>query len=155
MRRWASLIVVLFVTPLFASPQSVERAKPPAEMTTYYVGLIYRGPKWTPQTTPQVEQLQKEHLANIRRLGRMGKLILAGPFTDDTNLRGMFVFEVGSLKEARLLCHTDPMVKAGRLVVELHPWYSDAGIHVDPRHAAALVAKPATRERRAEGAPRQ
>jgi hypothetical protein len=63
----------------------------------------------------------------------------------------MFVFKVGSLEEAKLLCDTDPMVKAGRLVVELHPWYSAQGIHVDPQHAAVRVAKPATREPRTAG----
>ena len=29
------------------------------EMTTYYVGFLYRGPKWTPEKTPETEALQK------------------------------------------------------------------------------------------------
>ena len=33
-------------------------------------------------------------MANIRRMGATGKLIVAGPFSDDTDLRGMFIFKV-------------------------------------------------------------
>jgi len=58
----------------------------------------------------------------------MKKLLVAGPFGDNGALRGIFVFRVGSLEEAQSLCATDPMVKAGRLVVELHPWQIPEGV---------------------------
>jgi uncharacterized protein len=109
-------------------------AEPPpgaVEMTTYYVGFLYRGPQWTPGSTPESEKIQEGHMANIRRLAAEGKLLLAGPFTDDGDLRGMFVFTVASLEEARALAETDPAVKAGRLRIELHPWFSAKGIKVD------------------------
>ena len=100
------------------------------EMTTYYVGLLYRGPNWSPEDTPERRTIQEGHLANIQRLAEEGKLLLAGPFTDGGELRGLFVFQVASLEEAKALCDTDPAVKAGRLRVELHPWYSAKGINV-------------------------
>src|SRR6266571_1478950 len=53
------------------------------EMTTYYVAFLYRGPAWTPASTPETEKIQNDHLANIQRLAAAGKLVLAGPFTDD------------------------------------------------------------------------
>jgi len=109
------------------------------EMETYYVGLIYKGPAWTPGETPEIMEIQKAHLANIERLSETGSLLLAGPFIGGGDLRGMFVFRVGSLEEARALCDSDPAVKAGRLRVELHPWYSAKGIRIDqePDSAAA------------------
>ena len=100
------------------------------EMTTYYVGFLYRGPSWSPGETPESQQIQEGHMANIQRLAKEGKLLLAGPFTDDGDLRGMFVFQVASLEEAKALCDTDPAVKSGRLRVELHPWFSAKGINV-------------------------
>ncbi|RJR29951.1 MAG: hypothetical protein C4574_02920 [Candidatus Latescibacterota bacterium] len=103
------------------------------EMETYYVGLIYRGPAWTPDETPEIAALQEAHLANIRRLADSGKLVLAGPFIDGGELRGMFVFRVETLDEAAALCDSDPAVRAGRLRVELHPWYSAKGIGIAPR----------------------
>jgi len=122
----SALVCVLF--PHVATAQ--EKSEPTYEMTTYYVGLLYRGPKWTPEVTPEVEQIQKGHLDNIRKMAESGKLILAGPFSDGGNLRGMFVFKVDSLAEAKVLCDADPAIQAGRLVVEWHPWYSAKGIQI-------------------------
>ena len=100
------------------------------EMTTYYVGFLYRGPKWTPEHTPEIEKLQQAHLANIQKMGESGKLLLAGPFTDNGELRGLFVFRVSTLEEAKSLAETDPAVQAGRLRIELHPWYAAKNIRV-------------------------
>jgi len=136
-RSRASLAVVLLAmlggATLAAGPgRAVAAEEPHYEMTTYYVGLLYRGPAWTPEVTPETQAIQKGHMENIGRLAASGKLILAGPFSDDTALRGMFVFQVASLEEATALCDTDPAVKAGRLKVELHPWFSAKGIRIDP-----------------------
>lgn len=112
--------------------------EPPApryEMTTYYVGLLYRGAKWTSRVTPETQKVQEGHMANIRRMAAAGKLVVAGPFSDDGELRGMFIFTTASLEEARALCDQDPAVQAGRLKVELHPWYAAAGIRVNAPHA--------------------
>ena len=109
---------------------SAEGEAPKFEMTTYYVAFLHRGPKWTKEHTPELEKLQEAHLANIRSLGESGKLLLAGPFSDDGELRGMFVFRVASVEEARALCDTDPAVQAGRLKVELHPWFAPKDIRV-------------------------
>ena len=95
----------------------------PTDMTTVYMGLLKRGPFWTPEETPKTEKLQAAHLAYIRQLAEAGSLIMAGPFTDDGALRGVFVFQVDSLETAEALCKGDPAVNAGRLIVELHPWW--------------------------------
>ncbi|MGH9365560.1 MAG: YciI family protein [Thermoanaerobaculia bacterium] len=100
------------------------------EMTTYYVGFLYRGPKWTPEHTPEIEKLQQAHMANIQKMAESGKLLVAGPFTDNGELRGMFVFRVATIEEAKGLAETDPAVQAGRLRIELHPWYAAKNIRV-------------------------
>lgn len=102
------------------------------EMTTYYVAFLYRGAKWTPQETPETAKIQEEHLANIQQLAKSGRLVLAGPFTDDGELRGIFVLQGVTREEAQELTANDPAVKAGRLRIELHPWYAAKGIRVDP-----------------------
>jgi uncharacterized protein YciI len=58
----------------------------------------------------------------------MKKLVVAGPFGDDGNLRGIFVFKVASLDEAKALAETDPAVIAGRLAIDMHPWLVPEGI---------------------------
>lgn len=100
------------------------------EMTTYYVGFLYRGPKWTAERTQETEALQKAHLANIQKMAEAGKLLVAGPFTDDGDLRGLYVFRVATLEEAQALAATDPAVQAGRLRLEFHPWFAAKNIKV-------------------------
>jgi uncharacterized protein YciI len=100
----------------------------PPKLTTAYLALLTRGAKWTPEKTAATEALQKAHLANIGRLAEMKKLVVAGPFGDNGALRGIFVFKVASLDEARALTETDPAVQAGRLAIELHPWMVPEGV---------------------------
>ena len=103
------------------------------EMTTYQVAFLMRGPAWTPAKSPELEQLQAAHLAHIGKMAETGKLILAGPFADGGDLRGLFIFRVDSLEEARALAEQDPAVKAGRLRLEWHPWYAAKNITVTPK----------------------
>jgi uncharacterized protein YciI len=103
------------------------------EMTTYQVGFLRKGPNWTPGDTPELKALQAAHLAHIGKMAETGKLILAGPFADGGDLRGLFIFRVDSLQDARALAEQDPAVKAGRLVIEWHPWYAAKNITVTPK----------------------
>ncbi len=106
-------------------------AEPKYEMTTYVMGLLRKGPKWTPEETAYTRGIQEGHMANIRKMAATGKLIVAGPFSDDGELRGVFIFKMKSVEEAKAMVDDDPAVKAGRLVVELHPWFAAAGLRVD------------------------
>ena len=95
-------------------------------MTIYYIFLLKKGPTWSAEETPEIDALQKAHLANLRRLGEMGKLVLNGPLLDSFatsgEIRGIGVIKAPSLAEAQELLSMDPMVKAGRLIFELHAW---------------------------------
>ena len=100
------------------------------EMATYQVAFLRRGPAWTPGETPELQKLQEAHMAHIRAMGESGKLLVAGPFSDGGDLRGMFIFRLDTLEEARALAEQDPAVKAGRLALEWHPWFAAKNIKV-------------------------
>lgn len=98
----------------------------------YYVYLLRKGPTWSPDSTPEIDALQEAHLGNLRRLVGAGKLVLNGPLLDALQLggeiRGMGVLKASSLTEAREWISTDPMVKVGRLVFEVHAWMVPKGV---------------------------
>ena len=102
----------------------------PLKMNSVYFGFLKKGPnrKDGDANQPEVQELQKAHLANINRLADLKKLVVAGPFGDEGELRGIFVFRVNSLQEAKDLAASDPMVKIDRLRIELHPWYVPDGV---------------------------
>jgi uncharacterized protein YciI len=95
-------------------------------MAVYYVYLLKKGPTWSPDPTPEIDALQAAHIANLRRLGGEGKLVLNGPLLDAFQLsgeiRGIGVLKAVSMAQAKEWISTDPMVKVDRLVFELHAW---------------------------------
>ena len=119
--------VVVEMHPWWAE-DVMKKTTTPQKFTTAYLAFLTRGPAWTPESTPATEEIQKNHLANIRHLADLKKLVVAGPFGDNGVLRGIFVFRVDSLAEARALSETDPAVKAGRLALDIHPWSVSEGI---------------------------
>ena len=94
-------------------------------MKKYVMAFLKAGPNRDQDSTTAAE-LQRAHLDNIFRLADEGKLALAGPFLDGGELKGVYVFNVTTIEEAKTLTETDPAIKAGRLVMELHPWYGSA-----------------------------
>jgi uncharacterized protein YciI len=88
-----------------------------------YLVLLKRGPAWTAEKTAATHAIQEAHMANIRAMWAAKKLIIAGPIGDESDLSGVLLFQVPTLEEAKALAATDPAVKAGRLVAEIHPWW--------------------------------
>ncbi len=112
------------------SEEVMKPAALPMKFQRAYLAFLVRGSKWTPEKTPETEAVQKAHLANIGKLAETGKLVVAGPFggTGTNRLRGIFVFKVASLEEAKSLADTDPAVQAGRLALEIYPWLVPEGM---------------------------
>lgn len=112
-------------------------------MKKYVVAFLKAGPNRLLDSAARLK-LQLAHLKNIQRLAAEGKLIVAGPFLDDQPIKGIFIFNVTTLEDARKLTETDPAIKAGSLVMELHPWYSSAALMMVPATHAKIEKKNIT-----------
>ncbi len=102
------------------------------DLRTYSICLLRKGPAWTAEETRELEQLQAQHVAYTRQKVASGAAIAAGPVTDGGDIRGFSIFRTATLAEARAIAEADPGVRAGRFVVELHPWMTPAGVLPDP-----------------------
>ena len=73
-------------------------------------------------------EIQKAHLKNIGIMAEVGTLTVAGPFLDDGEIRGIYIFNVETIEEAEKLTNPDPAIQLGVLAMELHEWYGSAGL---------------------------
>jgi uncharacterized protein YciI len=82
------------------------------------------------------------HFANMERLAKDGKLVLAGPLDGVDGWRGLFVLAVDDIEQARALVATDPVVAQGEMVPELHKYYGSAALMlVNDLHATLQKPK--------------
>ncbi len=63
-------------------------------------------------------------MANINAMANSHKLLVAGPFGDDTQWRGILILDCKDQAEAEGLLKKDPAIIAGRLSYEIHPWWT-------------------------------
>ena len=95
-------------------------------MQKYFVVFLKAGPVRS-QTEAEAAALQKGHLAHLSRMYQEGYTSLTGPFGNDGEIRGIVVYNTATLEQAKELAERDPAVKAGRLTVEVHPWWVAKG----------------------------
>lgn len=125
--HWFLLLSFIILASSLASSQGKKKEKKLEDkLKTYYIVFLKKGPT-RDQDSVTAAKIQEAHLANINKLFNEKKLDIAGPFLDDGDMLGIFILNVASMEEAQRITNTDPAVKAGRLVMEIHPWMSAPG----------------------------
>jgi len=111
-------------------------------MRAYVLVILKTGPTRVPDGEKRSEMFAG-HFANMDRLSKAGKLVLAGPFSEDPDKwRGLFVFAVADVEEARSLVSTDPVIVNGEMVAEYHRWYGSAATMMVPGIHDRLTPPP-------------
>ena len=95
-------------------------------MQQYYMAFLKAGPNRS-QNQAEADSLQKLHLEHLGKMYAMGFADISGPFGDDGVIRGVTIYNVPTLQMADSLATSDPMVQAGRLEIEIHPWWAAKG----------------------------
>lgn len=99
-------------------------------MKSYIFVILKTGPsKITNKDT--LNTLFAGHFANINKLAKEGKLVVAGPMEkNDKSYRGIFILNVKTFEEANVLLDNDPTIKQKIFDVELYEWYGSAALPV-------------------------
>jgi uncharacterized protein YciI len=130
MHKKILVLLLAAVTSIAAAAENSNAAHtPPApnHMKQYFFVLLRNGPDRT-QSEKEADKIQEGHMAHIRDTAQAGKLQIAGPFDDENGeWRGILIYDVATIGEARALCDADPAVKAGRLVCDIHGWWAQQG----------------------------
>lgn len=99
------------------------------EMKRYWLVLLQKGPNRN-QDSISAEKIQAAHMANINRLAKEGKLVMAGPIGVDNDLRGIFLMNCADSTEVENFVRTDSAVITGRLIMKYYPWWTMKGKYV-------------------------
>ena len=111
-------------------------------MRSYVLVILRTGPTRVPDGDAR-KAMFAGHFANMERLSKAGKLVLAGPFGDkDGDWRGLFVFAVADIEEAKALVATDPVIIQGEMVAEYHSWYGSAATVLLPDLHQRILRSP-------------
>ena len=103
-----------------------EKTKDTVLMQQYFIAFLKRGPERS-QDKAVADSIQSLHLAHLGRMYEAGYADISGPFGDDGDIRGITIYNVPTLQMADSLANMDPAVKAGRLAIEIHPWWAAKG----------------------------
>jgi len=97
-------------------------------MKKYFIAFLKEGPNRN-HSKEEATKIQNEHMAHLGKLADEKRACLIGPFGQDadSDIQGIIVFSVPDKAEAERLASLDPAVKAGRLVIEIQPWWAAKG----------------------------
>ncbi|MDC6388011.1 hypothetical protein PP182_04930 [Maribacter sp. PR1] len=103
-----------------------EETKDTVLMQQYFIAFLKSGANRS-QSIQEADSLQSLHLAHLQKMYELGYADISGPFGDNGEIRGITIYNTPNLEMADSLANNDPMVKAGRLVIEIHPWWAAKG----------------------------
>ena len=100
------------------------------EFKQHYVVLLRKGPTWTPDESPALDELKRRHQAHLSAMHSAGMMTLAGPVEvyGDSDIRGISVFShdvFRTLDELKAVVERDPAIESGRLRAEYMTWFTD------------------------------
>lgn len=95
-------------------------------MQEYFMAFLKSGDNRS-QDKNALDSLQKLHREHLGRMYELGFADISGPFGDAGEIRGVTIYNTPTIEFADSLANLDPMVKSGRLKIELHPWWAGKG----------------------------
>lgn len=116
------------IHPWATGKGAVKKWKTPEEMKSYVFVILERGTDRAELPERESNELQAAHLKHINAMIAAGELGIAGPFRDDTDMRGILIFKHKDVEKAKKLVDQDPLVKRGRLKATYLTLWMAAGI---------------------------
>ena len=99
------------------------------EMKRFWLVQLIKGPNRN-QDSASRRKIQAAHIANIVRLAKEGKIIMAGPIGIENELQGIFLMNCKDSSEVESFVKTDTAVITGRLIMKFYPWWCEKGKYI-------------------------
>jgi uncharacterized protein YciI len=124
MKKACFLFTIAILIGQLSFAQNDKTAKAPdPQIRQYWFVLLTKGAH-RDQDSATAAKLQMGHLENIGRLYNEGKIKVAGPFGEEGDWQGIFIFDCTTKEEVEKLLQSDPSIAAGRMVYQIKSWYT-------------------------------
>lgn len=115
-----------------AAPVPAAAAKPvdppaPAGFQKYYFVMLLKGPKQD-QDKAALVKMMEGHLDYMEKLATDRKCLVDGTFMDGGTWRGFMLVRANTVDEVKAIADADPVVQAGRVTYETHPWMTESTV---------------------------
>ncbi|MBC7745098.1 MAG: hypothetical protein H7096_08345 [Flavobacterium sp.] len=120
-----SILLLLFGLSSYAQQQEPIKTDG-LQFKEFFFEMLKRDPNRY-QDLLTVQKRCARHMANIRTMTCGGKIVVAGPFNNWSNWRGIFIFKTKMMDDAKSLVINDPMIITGWLNHDIHPRWTMKG----------------------------
>lgn len=115
-----------------------------ASLDTHYTFIYLKsGPSSGQGDAEARTKMFQGHMSNMQRLADERKLLIAGPFSKpaDKTWRGIFIFDIPTVEQAREIAASDPGVIAGEFIADIHPLRGSSSFRRTPDLEREMLAK--------------
>ncbi len=123
-----ALFILLLPLLIATSNAQDEEKMPEFNLKQYYFVMLTKGENSGKLDSATSSRAIIGHLKNIKKMQDEGKLDIVGPFGDNGNWRGIFIFNLPKQTDVEELLKNDPAIQAGMFKYEIHPWWSEKGL---------------------------
>ncbi|MCP4456556.1 MAG: hypothetical protein GY816_00785 [Cytophagales bacterium] len=129
MQKFTYILALFLSFSILASPSDGDKKNEKgsdvntSQPITYVIGIVKRGENWEKDSLRAFE-LQEQHLKFIESLIANNKLMASGPLTTSSGARGLYVFNVKTIRDAQALTSKDVAMSSGWISMDFHVWKS-------------------------------
>jgi uncharacterized protein YciI len=107
-------------------------------MKMYVLVIIKTGPK-SDVTAAVRDSLMRGHMGFIGGMSDKGLLVMAGPLQkNEKEYRGIYIFNVKSIDEAKAMAGKDPSIQSGYFDVEMFGLYGSAALPMHVQYHSTI-----------------
>jgi uncharacterized protein YciI len=93
----------------------------------YYFVMLLKGAKLD-QDKATLTKMMEGHLEYMEKLAGERTGLVDGTFMDGGTWRGFMLVRAKSIDDVKAVVENDPVVQAGRVVYEIHPWMTESTV---------------------------
>src|ERR1051326_5737620 len=85
-------IALVLACSLSSAARSNAQPKEEHKLVQFQMAILKKGPAWDSTNVEDRNSILQQHLKNVLAMLNSGKLVIAGPFDDSSDVAGLFIF---------------------------------------------------------------